>query len=75
MLKIFVVWSFIQTFSMIYEIFEWSLTLLMTSESADYYNGQQGDIWDAQKDMVFAMFGSTIMAIIYFIKGRKANSR
>ena len=75
MLKIFVVWSFIQTFSMIYEIFEWSLTLLMTSESADYYNGQQGDIWDAQKDMVFAMFGSTIMDIIYFIKGRKANSR
>ena len=40
----------------------------MTSEEADYYNGQQGDIWDAQKDMALAMLGSTIMLVYYLVK-------
>ena len=61
-------WLIVQTGSMIYELFEWLLTIVMTSEEADYYNGQQGDMWDAQKDMVLAMFGSTISAICYLFK-------
>lgn len=69
-LRIIVVWCFIQAFSMIYEIFEWSLTLYMSPETADSYNGQQGDIWDAQKDMFLAMVGSTIMALVYAFKKR-----
>ena len=40
----------------------------MTSEEADYYNGQQGDMWDAQKDMALAMLGSTIMLVYYLGK-------
>lgn len=48
-------------------IVEWSLTIVMASESADYYNGQQGDMWDAQKDMALALLGSTITAGIYAI--------
>ena len=43
----------------------------MTSEEADYYNGQQGDMWDAQKDMALAMLGSTITAILYLFKPNK----
>ena len=39
-------WLIVQTGSMIYELFEWLLTIVMTSEEADYYNGQQGDMWD-----------------------------
>jgi putative membrane protein len=64
---ILVSWLIIQTGSMIYELFEWLLTVVMTSEEADYYNGQQGDMWDAQKDMALAMVGSTILAICYII--------
>ena len=40
----------------------------MSDYDANNYNGQQGDLWDSQKDMVMAMGGSTIMAIIYLIK-------
>ena len=65
---ILVSWLIVQTGSMIYELFEWLLTVVMTSEEADYYNGQQGDMWDAQKDMVLAMVGSTISAVCYMVR-------
>ena len=61
-------WLIIQTGSMVYELFEWLLTIVLSPEQADNYNGQQGDIWDAQKDMVLAMMGSTLMAVYYFVK-------
>ena len=64
---LFMAWLMIQTGSLIYELFEWSLTIVMASESADYYNGQQGDMWDAQKDMALALVGSTITSGIYAI--------
>jgi putative membrane protein len=60
-------WTLIQTISMLYEVFEWWLTLVLSPEAANDYNGQQGDIWDAQKDMVLALVGSTLMAILYLI--------
>jgi len=69
-IRILIVWCFIQTISMVYEVFEWLLTIILSPEAADNYNGQQGDTWDAQKDMFFAMVGSTVMGIIYLI-GRK----
>ena len=40
----------------------------MSPEQADNYNGQQGDQWDAQKDMLLAMIGSTLMAVYYLVK-------
>lgn len=49
--------------SALYEIFEWLLTILAAGDTADYYNGQQGDIWDAQKDMAVAQIGSTLAVI------------
>ena len=67
---VFMAWLIIQTGSMVYELFEWLLTIVMSPEQADNYNGQQGDIWDAQKDMVLAMLGSTLMAVYYFVKDR-----
>ena len=66
-------WLMIQTGSMIYELFEWLLTVVMTSEAAENYNGQQGDMWDAQKDMALAMLGSTIMMLFYIVGNRKAD--
>src|SRR5690606_6454139 len=42
----------------IYEIFEWLLAIAVAGAAADSYNGQQGDIWDAQKDMALALAGA-----------------
>jgi len=47
--------------SCLYEIFEWLLTIVAAGETADRYNGQQGDIWDAQKDMALATFGAILL--------------
>lgn len=65
MLRILMAFAVIQSVSMFYEIFEWLLTIVVSSEAADSYNGQQGDLWDAQKDMALAMAGSLLMVIIY----------
>lgn len=54
--------------SALYEIFEWLLTILAAGETADRYNGQQGDIWDAQKDMALAVL-SAILVIAF--RGRR----
>lgn len=53
----------IMTVSAGYEVFEWILAHLMAPERAAAYYGQQGDMWDAQKDMALALIGSLIVAI------------
>jgi putative membrane protein len=35
----------------LYEVAEWILAVVMSPAQAEAYNGQQGDMWDAQKDM------------------------
>ena len=40
----------------------------MTPDAADNYNGQQGDMWDAQKDMAMALVGSAGMFIVYMLR-------
>jgi putative membrane protein len=47
--------------SAFYEIVEWLMTLLVAGPTAYAYNGQQGDMWDAQKDMALAGLGALIM--------------
>ena len=44
----------------LYEIFEWSLTLTLAPEDAGAYNGEQGDMFDAQKDMALAGLGAVL---------------
>ena len=74
-IAVFMAWLMIQTGSMIYELFEWLLTIVMSSDAADSYNGQQGDMWDAQKDMALAMLGSTAMLLFYMLRSvRKAGT-
>jgi putative membrane protein len=34
--------------------------MIFAPDWAEAYNGQQGDVWDAQKDMTLAWAGSTI---------------
>lgn len=45
----------------LYEIFEWMLTLALAPEAAGAYNGEQGDQFDAQKDMALAGLGAALM--------------
>ena len=74
-IAVFMAWLMIQTGSMIYELFEWLLTIVMSSDAADSYNGQQGDMWDAQKDMALALLGSTTMLLFYMLHSvRKAGT-
>jgi len=47
----------------LYEIFEWSLTLALAPQDSGAYNGEQGDIFDSQKDMAIAALGA-LLAII-----------
>lgn len=67
-IAVFMAWLMIQTGSMIYELFEWLLTIVMSADAADCYNGQQGDMWDAQKDMALAQLGSTAMLFCYMLR-------
>ena len=70
-MAVLVAWLLVQTGSLIYELFEWTLTLVLSPEDAEGYNGQQGDMFDAQKDMALAMLGSTVAAIPYLFLRRK----
>ena len=69
-MAVLVAWLMVQAGSLIYELFEWALTLVLSPEDAEGYNGQQGDVFDAQKDMALATLGSTIAAISYLITWR-----
>ncbi len=60
----------ILSMSMVYEVFEWSISIFLSPADAEAYNGQQGDYWDAQKDMAMALLGA-IMMILLLQLGRK----
>ena len=47
-------------FSSIFEILEWAIVVAADPNAGINYLGMQGDIWDAQKDMIFVMFGALI---------------
>lgn len=49
-----------------YEMVEWQIAVRLSPEQAAAYNGQQGDIWDAQKDLALAWLGSLIAACFVF---------
>ncbi|MCH3993648.1 MAG: DUF2238 domain-containing protein [Prevotella sp.] len=65
---LFTAWLMIQTGSMLYELFEGLITWVMSPQAADDYNGQQGDMWDSQKDMAMALLGSTAMYVAYLLR-------
>ncbi|WP_246146656.1 DUF2238 domain-containing protein [Rubripirellula lacrimiformis] len=50
----------------VYEILEWQIATFFAPAVAEAYNGQQGDVWDPQKDMALAWFGATISAGLLF---------
>lgn len=56
--------QFVMTTSLFYEWIEWLIAIGLSPEEAENYNGQQGDIWDAHKDMLIATIGAIISGFI-----------
>lgn len=57
--------------SLLYELLEWSIAATLSPEAAEAYNGQQGDVWDAHKDMALALLGGLIAAGIMLFQTRQ----
>ena len=55
----FVVLAIVLAISASYELFEWGSALAL-GKGADDFLGTQGDPWDTQSDMFFALVGGTI---------------
>lgn len=62
--------EFVLAFSMLYELVEWGLSMALAPADADAYNGQQGDMWDAQKDMSFALLGALLALVLLAVTQR-----
>jgi putative membrane protein len=58
----FVVVSICLAISASYELFEWAVAVFSGS-SADAFLGTQGDPWDTQSDMLFALIGATVAVV------------
>lgn len=54
------------TISLLYELLEW-LVSVTSGSSGNSFLGTQGDVWDTQSDMLFALIGAICMLI--FVSG------
>jgi len=64
----FVPFMIISSFAGFYEIVEWAAASVVDPEAGAAFLGSQGDIWDAQKDMLLAIVGSLgTLLIVMFI--------
>lgn len=57
-----------------YEMLEWLLAVVMAPDWAERYNGQQGDLWDAQKDMLCAALGALLSSAVMLSLCRRGTS-
>jgi putative membrane protein len=69
-LSLYVAVESVLAVSLLYELFEWLLALTMAGPAAEAYNGQQGDMWDAQKDMALAAAGALVAAVTLGLRRR-----
>ena len=60
--------QFVMASSLVYELIEWWIAIGLSPEDAENYNGQQGDIWDAHKDMFLATLGSILIGLLHLYK-------
>lgn len=56
---------FIWSQSLLYELVEFAAALVFGGELGAAYLGTQGDVWDAQKDMACAVFGTALAVGVY----------
>lgn len=71
--------TIILTGSMSFELFEWWAAELFGGDLGVAYLGTQGDVWDAQKDMLLAVVGALIAAgatlVAEFLRRRRASAQ
>jgi putative membrane protein len=56
----FLVLSVVLAVAAFWELLEWWVTLIVASDVGQAFLGSQGDIWDAQWDMVLALIGAAV---------------
>ena len=56
--------------SMLYELVEWAVVIVVGGDLGVAYLGTQGDIWDAHKDMALASLGALIAMLIVMMINR-----
>ena len=59
--------SIIVSISALYEILEWVATIVFHPNLGIAFLGTQGDIWDAQKDMLAADIGAVINLSLFYL--------
>lgn len=62
--------QFVMASSLVYEWIEWIIAIGLSPEAAENYNGQQGDAWDAHKDMWIATVGA-LLSGLFILKTQK----
>lgn len=61
------------SWSGLYELVEWGAATVFGGDTAESYVGNQGDVWDAQKDMALAAFGAFLsLATVALTRLRRA---
>lgn len=58
-----------------YEIIEWQYAVLEGGKAGIEFLGSQGDIWDAQKDMLADTLGAVFTLILFWVFGKRWGSR
>ncbi len=61
----FLLLSTIMGFAAAYELFEWAAAIGLDPAGGDAFLGTQGDVWDAQSDMMFAGIGATLGLLLF----------
>lgn len=64
----FIVLLWVMASSMVYELIEWVIALSLSPSDAENYNGQQGDMWDAHKDMLLASIGGVLAVAVGWVR-------
>jgi putative membrane protein len=56
--------------AMSYELIEWIYAATEGGTAGAAFLGSQGDIWDAQKDMLMDTLGAVFVLVIYYLKNK-----
>jgi putative membrane protein len=63
----FVALNIVMSTSLLFELFEWGAAWLFGGELGIAYLGTQGDVWDAQQDMLLSIVGALLTLLIRLI--------
>ncbi len=63
--------SVVFTVASLYEIVEWICAVKFGATEGAAFVGAQGDVWDAQKDMLADGVGAVFAAVIYLLRNRR----